>query len=164
LLKLQYVRIFKKSQSFVHKIMQPISLFATCLTQMIFVLCHPSVLFLVLLGFVMAGFFITLADNQGRDSFTFKMKIILCLEALYVVLQYNINIFAIDGLQEVQQKEELTILLGMGTQQQLGYFEQEVNIFDSLFPFNLSILFLLLIAIFTRYMGKKRHQFKARPA
>jgi hypothetical protein len=144
--------------------MQPISLFATCLTQMIFVLCHPSVLFLVLLGFVMAGFFITLADNQGRDSFTFKMKIILCLEALYVVLQYNINIFAIDGLQEVQQKEELTILLGMGTQQQLGYFEQEVNIFDSLFPFNLSILFLLLIAIFTRYMGKKRHQFKARPA
>ena len=144
--------------------MQPISLFATCLTQMIFVLCHPSVLFLVLLGFVMAGFFITLADNQGRDSFTFKMKIILCIEALYVVLQYTINIFAIDGLQEVQQKEELTILLGMGTQQQLGYFEQEVNIFDSLFPFNLSILFLLLIAIFTRYMGKKRHQFKARPA
>jgi hypothetical protein len=31
-LKLQYVRIFRKSQSFVHKILQPISLFMLCVT------------------------------------------------------------------------------------------------------------------------------------
>lgn len=64
-LKLQYVRIFRKSKSFVHKILQPISLFMLCLTQLIFLLCHPSVMFLVLLGIVMTGFFVELKESQA---------------------------------------------------------------------------------------------------
>ena len=47
-------------------------------------------------------------------------------------------------------------MLGIGTQLQLGYYEEDTNIFDALFPFNLSIIFLFLISVFTRYMGKPR--------
>ena len=47
-------------------------------------------------------------------------------------------------------------MVGLGTQQQLGYYEEDVSIQDYLFPFNFSILFLLLISIFTRYMGKPK--------
>jgi hypothetical protein len=38
LLKLQYIKIFRKSQSFVHRILQPISLFMLSLFQMVFIL------------------------------------------------------------------------------------------------------------------------------
>lgn len=129
-----------------------------CLTQLIFLLCHPSVMFLVLLGIVMAGFFVELKESQAQQSFTFKAKIILCVESLYVLCQYVFNIYEIGGLREAQRKEELPILLGLGTEQQLGYYEDDVSLFDNLFPFNYSIVFLFLISIFTRYMGKPKRQ------
>jgi hypothetical protein len=55
---------------------------------------------------------------------------------------------------EVQRKQEFLILFGLGTEQQLGYYEDEVSMWDSLYPFNVSIVLLLLIATFTRYVGK----------
>ena len=55
------------------------------------------------------------------------------------------------------------ILLGFGSEQQLGYYDDEVNIYDSLYPFNLSILMLLTIAIFTRYSGKPSLKVKTTP-
>ena len=121
-----------------------------------FLVCHTSVLFIGLLILSLTGFFIDMKDYAGQSSFVWKAKVILCVETLYVAFQYYINIYRIDGLQELQKKEELTILVGIGTQQQLGYTEDEVNIFDSIFPYNFSIMFLLGIAIFTRYMGKPR--------
>ena len=105
---------------------------------------------------IMSGFFVDLKDYQTQTSFTLKAKIVLCIECLYVFAQYLLNIYKFDSIQEIQRKEELTILLGIGTQQQLGYYEDEVNIFDSLFPFNYAIVFLFWISIFTRYMGKPK--------
>lgn len=61
-------------------------------------------------------------------------------------------------MRAAQRKEELPILLGLGTEQQLGYYEDDVSLFDNLFPFNYSIVFLFLISIFTRYMGKPKRQ------
>ena len=49
-------------------------------------------------------------------------------------------------------------MLGLGTEQQLGYYEDDVSLYDNLFPFNYSIVFLFLISIFTRYMGKPKRQ------
>lgn len=49
-------------------------------------------------------------------------------------------------------------MAGVGSEQQLGYYEDDVSIFDSLFPFNQSVVFLFVIAIFTRYMSKTRIQ------
>ena len=46
------------------------------------------------------------------------------------------------------------ILFGLGTEQQLGYYEDEVSMQDSLYPFNVSLVLLLFAAIFTRYVGK----------
>ena len=63
-LKFQYIKIFKKSSSFVHKILQPISLFMVCLVQLIFVLGHPSILFIVLFGLSVTGFFVSLKEQQ----------------------------------------------------------------------------------------------------
>ena len=80
------------------------------------------------------------------------------MESLYVLCQYVFNIYEIGGLREAQRKEELPILLGLGTEQQLGYYEDDVSLFDNLFPFNYSIVFLFLISIFTRYMGKPKRQ------
>jgi hypothetical protein len=63
-LKLQYIKIFKKSTSFVHKIIKPIALFMVCLLQLIFILAHPSVLFVVLLGLSLTGFFVELKEHS----------------------------------------------------------------------------------------------------
>ena len=70
--------------------------------------------------------------------------------------QYGLNIYKIDGLQEAERREELNIVFGIGSQQQLGYYEDEADIYDSLFPFDFSIVWLLLLAIFTRYVGKPK--------
>jgi len=83
-----------------------------------------------------------------------RAKIILGIECFYVLCQYLLNIFKIEISTELQHKEEFLILTGLGTEQQLGYFEEEQNIFDSLFPFNVSVFLLLVLAIFTRYAGK----------
>lgn len=85
LLKLQYIRIFRKSSSFVHKILQPISLFMLCVIQLIFVLSHPSVLFIVLFALVISGFFVQLKDHDAQSSFFLRAKITLCIEAAYVL-------------------------------------------------------------------------------
>ena len=153
-MKFQYVKIFKKSSSFVHKILQPIAVFMTCLTQLLFTLGHPSILFVILLGLAITGFFVSLKDTAGRSSFFSRAKIILCIETVYVICQYCFNIFRVEIDTDFQHKEEFLILTGLGTEQQLGYFEEETNIFDSLFPFNVSVIFLLIAAIFTRYSGK----------
>ena len=139
-----------------HKILQPISLFMLCVIQLIFVLSHPSILFIVLLALVVSGFFVDLKDHEAQSSFFLRAKIILCIEAAYVLAEYLISSFKIETLIEYEHKEEWTILLGVGSEQQLGYYEDEVNLFDNLFPFNYSIFFLLMMAIFTRYMGKPR--------
>jgi hypothetical protein len=123
---------------------------------LIFLLCHPSVLFLILLAVVMSGFFVEMKDNSSQSSFCLKAKVILCIEAIYVFCQFVINIYRIESIHDAHQKEELPIILGLGTQQQLGYYEEDVSIYDYLFPFNFSILFLLMISIFTRYMGKPK--------
>lgn len=88
-----------------------------------------------------------------------RAKITLCIEVVYVVAQYFFNVFKFESFQDYERKEEWTILVGLGTEQQLGYLDDmdekdHGSIFDSLYPFNFSVLFLLLIAIFTRYMGK----------
>lgn len=137
-----------------HKILQPISLFMLCVIQLIFVLSHPSVLFIVLFALVISGFFVVLKDHDSQSSFFLRAKIILCIEAAYVLAEYVISSFQLETHIEYEHKEEWTILLGLGSEQQLGYYEDEVNLYDNLFPFNYSILFLLLIAVFTRYMGK----------
>lgn len=158
LLKLQYIKIFRKSQSFVHRILQPISLFMLSLFQMLFILQHPSVIFIILLALVMIGFFISLDDVAAWRSYTTRGKIIFGIEVVYVAVQYILNIYRFEGVSEVQRKEELTIVAGIGSEQQLGYCEDDSSIFDSLFPFNQSIVFLFIIAMFTRYMGKTRIQ------
>lgn len=117
LLKLQYIRIFKKSSSFVHRILQPISLFMLSLAQLIFILNHPSILFIVLLGLSVTGFFVELKDQQATQSFFTRSKIVLCIELLYVFTQYFLNIFRFENMAEIEKKEELGILLGLGTEQ-----------------------------------------------
>jgi hypothetical protein len=116
------------------------------------------VIFIILLALVMIGFFISLDDVAAWRSYTTRGKIIFGIELVYVVVQYILNIYRFDGVSEVQRKEELTIVAGVGSEQQLGYYEDDVSIFDSLFPFNQSIVFLFVIAIFTRYMSKTRIQ------
>jgi hypothetical protein len=83
-LKLQYIKIFKKSTSFVHKIVKPISLFKVCLIQLLFLLAHPSVLFIVLLALSLTGFFVELKEHSDQYSFFLRAKIILSIECLYV--------------------------------------------------------------------------------
>jgi hypothetical protein len=69
----------------------------------------------------------------------------------------------VEGLLEAEKREELNIVLGIGNLQQLGYNEEEIPIYDVLFPFNISVIFLLILAIFTRYLGKpKIHRAKHR--
>ena len=106
----------------------------------------------------MIGFFISLDDVAAWRSYTTRGKIIFGIELVYVLVQYILNIYRFDGVSEVQRKEELTIVAGVGSEQQLGYYEDDVSIFDSLFPFNQSVVFLFVIAIFTRYMSKTRIQ------
>jgi hypothetical protein len=86
LLKLSYVRIFRKSWSFVVKLLQPISLFFLSVFQLIFCLEHESVLFLILLCCVMSGFFVELKDAAGQNAYALLCKIILCIECLYVLV------------------------------------------------------------------------------
>lgn len=138
------------------KILQPISLFMLSLFQLIFCLEHESVLFLIVLCVVMYGFFIELRDTGAQGTYGLLCKIILCLECLYVMTQYALNIYKIDGLQEAERKEELSIVLGIGNYQQLGYNEDDIPVSNVLFPFNISVIFLLILAIFTRYLGKPR--------
>lgn len=71
----------------------------------------------------MYGFFIELRDTEAQGTYGLLCKIILCLECLYVMTQYALNIYKIDGLQEAERKEELSIVLGIGNYQQLGYNE-----------------------------------------
>lgn len=156
LLKLQYIKIFRKSQSFPHRILQPISLFVLSLFQLVFLLQHPSVIFIILLVLIVIGFFIRLDDVSAWRSHATRGKVIYGIELVYVVVQYILNIYRFDGVSEVQRKEELTIVAGVGSEQQLGYYEDDVSIFDSLFPFNQSVVFLFAIVVFTRYMSKTR--------
>jgi hypothetical protein len=86
LLKLSYVRTFRKSWSFVVKLLQPISLFFLSVFQLIFCLEHESVLFLILLCCVMSGFFVELKDAAGQNAYALLCKIILCIECLYVLV------------------------------------------------------------------------------
>jgi hypothetical protein len=65
-----------------------------------------------------------------------------------------LNVFRIEVFSEVQRRQEFLILFGLGTEQQMGYYEDEVSMWDSLYPFNVSLILLLLAAIFTRYVGK----------
>jgi hypothetical protein len=127
-LKLQYIKIFRKSTSFVHKIVKPISLFMLCLLQLIFILAHPSVLFVVLLGLCLSGFFVDLVDHQAQYSFYLRAQILLCVECMYVVLQYLVNVIKIDAVSELQHREDTLILFGLGTEQQLGHCEDERNL------------------------------------
>lgn len=153
-LKLQYVKIFRKSTSFVHKIMKPISLFMLCLIQLMFILAHPSVLFVVLLGLSLSGFFVSLKDFQEQHSFFLRAQALICIEGLYVVVQYLINVIKVEAIADFQKREDSLILLGVGSEQQLGYCEDERNLQETFFPFNLSIVLLLVAAAFTRYLGK----------
>jgi hypothetical protein len=100
-LKLQYIKIFKKSTSFVHKIVKPIALFMVALLQLIFILAHPSVLFVVLLGLSLTGFFVELKEHAEQYSFFLRAKIILGIEVTYVCAQYLLNVFRIEVFDEV---------------------------------------------------------------
>jgi ABC-type enterochelin transport system permease subunit len=128
LLKLSYVRTFRKSWSFVVKLLQPLSLFFLSVFQLIFCLEHESVLFLILLCCIMSGFFVELKDLNGQNAYALLCKVILCIECLYVLVQYALNIYKVEGLLEAEKREELNIVLGIGNYQQLGYNEEDVPI------------------------------------
>lgn len=117
LLKLSYVRTFRKSWSFVVKVLQPISLFFLSVFQLIFCLEHESVLFLILLCCILSGFFVELRDLNGQNAYALLCKVILCIESLYVLVQYALNIYKVEGLLEAEKREELGIVLGIGNYQ-----------------------------------------------
>jgi hypothetical protein len=76
----------------------------------------------------MSGFFIELKDHGGQNAYALLCKIILSIEVLYVVVQYALNIYKVEGLLEAEKREELTIVLGIGNYQQLGYHEEDTAI------------------------------------
>jgi len=76
----------------------------------------------------MSGFFIELKDVNGQSAYALLCKIILGIECLYVLVQYVLNIYKVEGLLEAEKREELNIVLGIGNLQQLGYNEEEIPI------------------------------------
>ena len=76
--------------------MQPIAVFMTCLTQLLIILGHPSILFIILLGLAVTGFFVSIRDSAGRTSFFMRAKIILGIETVYVICQYAFNVFRVE--------------------------------------------------------------------
>lgn len=125
-LKHKYVRHFHKSHSFFTRLMQPISLFMLALTQVIFLLGHGSVVFVVALGLVLLGFLVearqhrdgTLEGEQGWNHYRIISQVLLCIEVLYVAVQFVINVFPPgEDYEKLRQEDELTVLLGIGTEQ-----------------------------------------------
>ena len=121
---------------------------------------HASVLFIVLLGLSLTGFFVDLKENTEQHSFFLRAKIVFGIEIAYVIMQYLVNVFKIEFVTGELHKEEFLIIFGIGSEQQLGFYEDEVNMFDSLYPFNVGIIMLLIISVFTRYVGKPSLQTK----
>ena len=62
------------------------------------------------------GFFIELKDQEGWKGYAFRSKIVLCIETVYVIVQYVLNIFKFESVLVASRKEELTIVLGLGTE------------------------------------------------
>lgn len=96
--------------------MKPISLFLLCVFQLLFILGHPSILFIVLLSLGLTGFFVSLKNQQEHYSFFLRAQIMICFQSVYVVIQYFINVIRIEVIAEFQKREDSLILLGIGTE------------------------------------------------
>ena len=97
--------------------MQPISVFMVSLAQLIFILAHPSFLFIVMLGLALSGFFVSLREQAEKDSFFIRAQVILCIECTYITILYIINVFRLELKDDSKHKQDVLILLGLGSEQ-----------------------------------------------
>jgi hypothetical protein len=100
------------------------------------------------------GFFVEMDSNtDGWKFYRWASQLILCVEIIYVVAQFIVNVFELTYLTD---SNNMVMYTGLGSEKKLGFRAEKVSIYDSIFPFTGSLIQLFLISVYIRYMGKPK--------
>jgi len=84
--------VCNKSFSFIAKLLAPISQFTFCMVALIFILLHPSVMFVPLIPLTILAFFTDLKNRRKCSMFGFAKGLMLLLAIAFTVTLYVYNL------------------------------------------------------------------------
>ena len=80
--------VCNKSFSFFAKLLAPISQFFFCMIALIFILLHPSIVFVLLIPVTILAFFTDLRNKQSCNMFSFARTLVLLFSMAFTAALY----------------------------------------------------------------------------